>query len=197
MTPVGYYGKVATHGDFVARRLPPSFIDGWDAWLQAGLLHCQQTSGRDWLDIYCNGPVWHFALSAGLCGPDAMVGVMIPSVDRVGRYFPLTLCAVMDADGGGHDEPGALPADLFERSAAWFDTLEKLALSSLLEGFALASMDLSLIAMGLNGAPPWMPAMAGLAAFRTAGSPRMGPTVMTSAGLPPPAQFRTMFAGTD
>ena len=35
----GFYGKVATRGDFVGRRLPRTFLDPWDQWLQASLAH--------------------------------------------------------------------------------------------------------------------------------------------------------------
>ena len=34
---LGYYGKVPTNGDFVLRRLPRSFVDPWDAWLQRAM----------------------------------------------------------------------------------------------------------------------------------------------------------------
>jgi type VI secretion system protein ImpM len=45
----GFYGKVTTHGDFVTRRLPRSFIDSWDEWLQLGLQHSKQRLGNAWL----------------------------------------------------------------------------------------------------------------------------------------------------
>ena len=40
-------------------------------------------------------PIWRFALAPGVAGPLPMLGVMMPSVDRVGRQFPLTLAAPM------------------------------------------------------------------------------------------------------
>ena len=33
----GWYGKLPASGDFATRRLPPSFIEPWDAWLNAML----------------------------------------------------------------------------------------------------------------------------------------------------------------
>jgi type VI secretion system protein ImpM len=38
-------------------------------------------------------------LTAGLCGPDAALGLWLPSVDRAGRYFPLALAGlIVDAN---------------------------------------------------------------------------------------------------
>lgn len=90
---LGFYGKVATHGDFVSRRLPRSFLDPWDHWLQDCLRYSQEQLGADWLDVYLTSPVWRFALAPGVCGDGAWTGVLIPGVDRVGRYFPLTVAA--------------------------------------------------------------------------------------------------------
>ena len=30
----GYHGKLLAKGDFVTRRLPRTFVDPWDSWLQ-------------------------------------------------------------------------------------------------------------------------------------------------------------------
>jgi type VI secretion system protein ImpM len=86
----GWYGKIPSLGDFASRRLPPSFIDPWDAWLQRGLAFSREALAERWLDVYLNGPVWHFALLPGVGGSDGWIGALMPSVDRVGRHFPLT-----------------------------------------------------------------------------------------------------------
>jgi type VI secretion system protein ImpM len=88
---VGLYGKLPTHGDFLRRRAPEDFIAAWDAWLQEALAGSRAALGERWLDTYLTSPVWRFALDAGACGAASMAGVLVPSVDRVGRYFPLTL----------------------------------------------------------------------------------------------------------
>ena len=31
--PVGFYGKLPSHGDFLRRRVSDAFVDAWDAWL--------------------------------------------------------------------------------------------------------------------------------------------------------------------
>ena len=51
--------------------------------------------GDDWLPAFLESPVWRFALPRGLCGERAALGLMLPSVDRAGRYFPLTFAALV------------------------------------------------------------------------------------------------------
>ena len=88
---VGIYGKLPSHGDFLQRRVPPEFLTPWDDWLQAGIAASRSALADQWADTYLTSPVWRFALSASACGRVAVAGLMAPSVDRVGRFFPLTL----------------------------------------------------------------------------------------------------------
>ncbi|MEC4750114.1 type VI secretion system-associated protein TagF [Methylomicrobium sp. Wu6] len=128
----GFYGKLPSHGDFLFRRLPRQFIEPWDHWLQAGLTASREQLGEAWLETFLYSPIWEFALAEGQCGNDAWAGVMMPSVDRVGRYFPLTLAAKVNH----------WPlTDLFEPDCGWFDALSQLALSTLDYDFDLDSFD--------------------------------------------------------
>lgn len=88
---VGFFGKLPSHGDFVRRRVADDFVAGWDSWLQQCLAQSRETLGDAWLDTYLTSPVWRFALAPAVCGAAAVAGILVPSVDRVGRYFPLTL----------------------------------------------------------------------------------------------------------
>jgi type VI secretion system protein ImpM len=90
---VGLYGKLPSHGDFLRRRTSDAFVDVWDNWLQECIATSRSALADRWLDAYLTSPVWRFACAAGVCGGEPLVGVMVPSVDRVGRYFPLTLVA--------------------------------------------------------------------------------------------------------
>lgn len=94
----GWYGKLPVLGDFARRRLPPEFIEPWDDWLQQGLQSSRAALGEAWLAHYLSAPVWRFVLLPGVIGPGAWAGVLMPSVDRVGRYFPLTLCTSLKED---------------------------------------------------------------------------------------------------
>ena len=77
MTMMGFYGKVASRGDFIERNLTKDFQRGWDAWLSAGLQSSQGQLGESWLDAYLTSPLWRFALAPGVCGSEAMAGVLI------------------------------------------------------------------------------------------------------------------------
>lgn len=70
-----------------------------------------------------SAPIWRFSAAAGLAGPDAVLGVMMPSVDRVGRQFPLTLVTTTDRM--------AAHADLHFSAQNVFIALENIALEAL------------------------------------------------------------------
>lgn len=95
---IGFYGKLPSHGDFLRRRVSDAFVDAWDGWLRECLAASQKALGERWLDVYLTSPAWRFACAAGACGPLPVIGVVAPSVDQVGRYFPLTLVAELTAD---------------------------------------------------------------------------------------------------
>jgi type VI secretion system protein ImpM len=87
------FGKLPSHGDFLRRRASDAFVDAWDAWLRECLADSREALGERWLDVYLTSPAWRFVCAAGACGPAPVIGLMVPSVDRVGRYFPFTLVA--------------------------------------------------------------------------------------------------------
>lgn len=113
----GFAGKIPARGDFLRVGLPSSFAQPWDMWLAEGLAAAQQALGADFDDAYMEAPVWRFALAPGTAGQDAVAGVLLPSIDKVGRRFPLTAALVLP----GGDAPG-LAAD-----AAWFTAIEDAA----------------------------------------------------------------------
>ncbi|HEY7241941.1 MAG TPA: type VI secretion system-associated protein TagF [Burkholderiales bacterium] len=120
----GLYGKLPARGDFLSRRLDAEFIAGWDEWLQRAMRDSRETLGERWLECFLSAPVWRFVLPAGMLSKPGWVGLVAPSVDRVGRYFPLTLAAPL------HQESVDLPATL-ARALPWLDALEALALEAL------------------------------------------------------------------
>jgi type VI secretion system protein ImpM len=95
---VGFYGKLPSHGDFVRRRISDTFVRVWDGWLQQCVTASRTTLGDRWLDTYLTSPVWRFVCASGMFGPSPVAGVMVPSVDRVGRYFHLTVAAELPPD---------------------------------------------------------------------------------------------------
>ena len=123
----GYYGKIPHLGDFVRHNLPRSFLEHWDDWLQQVVNTTQTSLGETWLDIYLTSPVYRFVLSPGICGENGWLGVIIPSVDKVGRYFPFTICA-----------PTKHQTNPFESMTdyhPWFVRAEEIALAVLDDNF--------------------------------------------------------------
>ncbi len=119
---VGLYGKLPAHGDFIYRNLPTGFINTWDSWLQ-GFVGCSQEQlGEAWLDTYLTSPIWRFAFSEGVIDQQVWAGILLPSVDRVGRYFPFSIVTC---------SPAALnPLEVIAQTH-WFEALESLALKAL------------------------------------------------------------------
>jgi type VI secretion system ImpM family protein len=119
----GWYGKLPSLGDFASRRLPAGFVEVWDKWLQEVLSATRAAMGDAWLDCYLVAPIWRFVLLPGLASEDGWAGVLMPSVDRVGRQFPLTLTVALRS-------PAAVAYAVFE-GAGWFAELEDAALAAL------------------------------------------------------------------
>jgi type VI secretion system protein ImpM len=129
----GIYGKLPSNGDFVTRRLPATFVGSWDRWLQESIADSQEQLGERWLDTYLTSPVWRFALSSGAAGQSSWAGLLMPSVDRVGRYFPLTLACPLPADSG--------PVGIMTGAESWFESAEALLLACLEQDLELAAFD--------------------------------------------------------
>jgi type VI secretion system protein ImpM len=140
-TPAGLYGKVPEKGDFICRRLSRGFVDPWDAWLQRGIERSQEVLGQDWLPAYLQAPLWRFGLVPGICGEHGVTGVLMSSVDRIGRYFPLTLAALLPSH--------ARPARVFSNSAAWFEAAEALLLAALDQPFDFEAFDQRVFELGI------------------------------------------------
>lgn len=119
----GAFGKMPSVGDFFRFGVPAGFVTPWDDWIQQGMLVGQSTLGAEWDAHYMSAPIWRFCLSPGLAGPQKVMGVLMPSVDRVGRRFPLTLMAALQT-------PGPVQLDHFSEEAL-FARLEDVALDAL------------------------------------------------------------------
>lgn len=138
----GWFGKIACLGDFGARRLPAPFVQCCDTWLSGGLAASREQLGEAWLPTYLSAPLWRFAWAPGLAGPGWWLGVLMPSVDRVGRYFPLVA-----AQGAEHVPLGS---DALQALQAWYDHVAEAALATLQPEATPDAFDARLAA-----APPW------------------------------------------
>lgn len=138
---LGFYGKIPGNGDFVSRQLPRTFVDPWDQWLQESISSSRQQLGEKWLDRYLIGPIWRFALSSGVCGDNAWVGLVMPSVDSVGRYFPLTLAVPVN-------DTCRLLA-IADNHESWFAQAEEIALSALDKNIKLDAFNQDIIKLAV------------------------------------------------
>ncbi len=215
----GYFGKLPARGDFVARQLPRSFLEPWDKWLQTAMTASRQQLGDAWLEHYLVSPVWHFTLSAGICGESAYAGVLMPSVDRVGRYFPLTIAAPL------HQASNLLELVGNE----WFECAEQVGLAGLDEQLEPEEFDERVKALGLPGdvshlsdaavasGPAWHYPLTGstnpssiaselaghflrwrfsnFSLWWSHGSEHIAPCLLTCQGLPPAEGFAALLAG--
>lgn len=224
-TPTGFYGKLPSLGDFVTRRLPAQFVQPWDLWLREAMAASQAELTQDWLDHYLTSPIWRFVLSPGLAGQAAWAGVLMPSVDRVGRYFPLTLAHPLP--------PGTNPYRALCQPD-WFERAESVALSGLDDHFDLDAFEARVLALAsaepIDGGLPqatgsseerrgeaWQMAVASPAQLHeacpvlleralgelffayslwsTSGSERVAPSLLACQGLPDPGGFAALLAG--
>lgn len=219
---LGFYGKLPSHGDFLRRRVSGDFLGIWDTWLQGGIHHSRQQLGDSWLQAYLTSPIWRFALAPDVSGAAPCVGILMPSVDAVGRYFPLTVvCALPES---------IRLLELPVRHDAWFAELEELALGALAaeDGSRVDAFEQALLALGPRlpirttralpaplSAPLHLqltdlaeidaglrlhqqirqPGAEGLSLWWTQGSERIAPCMILQHGLPRPEGFAAFIDG--
>lgn len=183
---LGFHGKIPARGDFVRSGLPFTFTDPWDRWMEQMLTASRSALGDAWLPAWLEAPVWRFALTPGVCGPDAVIGLWMPSVDRIGRYYPLTLAAAaLDLD---------IPA-MIDRGGGFLAALERAGRDALELELAPDELAARLAAAapastGANHLPA--PPRGGL--WWTEGGPRVPAGVFASPGLPDEKIFFAMLA---
>ncbi len=119
----GLFGKLPAHGDFIYRDLPSAFINVWDEWLQGYVGSAREQLGEQWLELYLISPVWRFAFAEGVVDNNAWAGIMLPSVDRVGRYFPFSVATKLPANTN--------PTEFICTRPNWYQAMQDAALSAL------------------------------------------------------------------
>lgn len=132
----GWYGKIPYLGDFASRRLPQHFIKEWDNWLQHSITTSRTMLGSRWLDTYMMSPVWRFVLLPGVIGEDVWAGLVMPSVDKVGRHFPLTVAICLEP------LPGILTTVI--EAQDWFADIEETLLATLNTEFSVQHLETQL-----------------------------------------------------
>ena len=180
----GLFGKLPARGDFVRENLPRDFTDIWDAWWQRGLGETQNLPREEWLAAWLEAPVWRFSLPPGLCGRNGVLGLWLPSVDKAGRYSPLTIAATASGDWAPH--VSTMTAFLAAAEQAGLDALEHdLSPTELLQRI---QDDFS----AADAAAPAPDLVAGRAAWWTEGGPRVVARLETGTALPEGNRFAAL-----
>jgi type VI secretion system protein ImpM len=181
---IGFCGKLPARGDFVTAGLPRRFAEAWHDWLQPVLAASRRALGEDWLAAWLEAPIWRFALSPGTCGPDSVLGLWMPSVDSVGRHFPLTFAAVASNPD---------PVGLIREGGGFLATVEALGLEAI-AGDLTPDVLVAQLAAAASAEPsdagidPEMCLLAG-ALWWSAGSPLVPRTAFATRSLPDEAAF--------
>lgn len=184
--------------------LPPDVLAGIEKWLQAGMASSMAELGDGWREQYFVAPIWRLFLGADVLGL-SVVGAAMPSVDAVGRCFPLLLLHV--------GEPGTdlVPPFVLGRETWFADVEERLlsvlepdfdgAPSVLLEGLAepggsvpagpvLVRDGFDASALVRNAAPLASASISsGIHCLWTEGSSLVPPTFSCGLGMPDPKCF--------
>ncbi|CAO4176420.1 type VI secretion system-associated protein TagF [Methylorubrum aminovorans] len=219
----GIYGKLPAKRDFVALGTSRDFLASFEPWLQRSVAASRASLGAAWQPAFLRAPIWRFWIGREVCGA-TMLGGLMPSVDGVGRYFPLALFACAEAD----ERP---PLPEFEPQDAWMSAIEDILLSaldpntgpdaltaalnalggpparddgSLPDGVAALSPAGLTVAVAEDGAARAFASLraadllesgAGTSYWWTSGGAHIPPRALTSPGLPDPAHFAAMITG--
>jgi type VI secretion system protein ImpM len=207
----GFFGKAPARGDFLVRRMPAGFQTTWETWLSTFVLAARDGLGPDWPDGWLTAPLWHFSLGRDIVAPFGAAGVLLASVDRVGRFFPLSII--------GAAAPGSAL-----RPDDWAHAAEALALAALDDDFDPDRLDASLRDLGPPPSPAgigriggvwrlpmendwparpfdalseaaWMPPGPGQSVWWCRGSERMVPVHIRADGLPDQRLAAAMVTG--
>jgi type VI secretion system protein ImpM len=147
----GLFGKLPAKRDFVAVATSRAFLNVWEPWLQGGLSASRMRLGAGWQEVFLHAPIWRFWLGADVCAGATVAGAFMPSVDGVGRYFPLTVLAAAE-------KPNAIPPPELDPQDAWFTRAEDFLLSALEPGTSFEAVAQALDALpgpaDRIGAPP-------------------------------------------
>ena len=181
----GFFGKIPSRGDFVRAGLPTSFVEPWDMWMSGAIAASRETLGERWRVAWMEAPIWCFALAAGVCGPEAVIGLWMPSVDRAGRDYALALAAVV---------PDETPTALAASGAGFLREVEAAGLAALSDDLTPDALA-GLVAGAACAAPAGAQAAAGLAGrslWWTDGAPLVPACAFALGTLPDDADFARM-----
>jgi type VI secretion system protein ImpM len=119
----GVFGKLPQKRDFIALNLPRMVLEPFETWLQSAVAASRSELGAAWQELYLVSPIWRFWIGGEIFGVTC-AGALIPSVDKVGRFFPLAIIYCADKDAG-------IVAPPFDPLDAWYAAIEERLLTVL------------------------------------------------------------------
>lgn len=113
----GTFGKLPQKRDFIALNLPRAVLEPFENWLQSAVAASRNELGHSWQDIYLVSPIWRFWIGSDIL-TTTCAGALMPSVDSVGRFFPLAI--IYFAEPGEEIAPPP-----FDAMDVWYFTIEE------------------------------------------------------------------------
>lgn len=135
----GYYGSINSEPERIQHNVGRNFVNVWSDWTDLLIDHMDLERNLSVISKYLGGPSYRYALSKGVCGERAYIGVVIPNVDKAGKPSPFTVCAMLPMDCN--------PIAEQQRLEAWYVEAEKIihaTNSSEIRGLDLAASMLEL-----------------------------------------------------
>lgn len=119
----GVFGKLPQKRDFIALNLPRAVLEPFETWLQSAVAASRNQLGPAWQDLYLVSPIWRFWIGGDILSTPC-AGALMPSVDSVGRFFPLAVLYFA--------EPGrTIVPPPFDPMDVWYFTIEERMLAVL------------------------------------------------------------------
>lgn len=126
----GLFGKLPQKRDFISFGISGEVLSPLETWLQTAVAASRSELGRGWEELYLVAPIWRFWIGSEVLGASC-AGAIMPSVDGIGRFFPLLAIYIC--------EPGeSLPPPSYAPQEKWFSAVEARLLGVLEEGAAPA-----------------------------------------------------------
>ena len=214
---IGLFGKLPAKGDFMSKAVPASVLQPWESWLNRVAPGARHHLGEAWDGVYAAAPVWRFWVGELVWG-QAIAGAIVPSIDKVGRQFPL--CLILSEGGAAHPAPPVVGRG----NERWYAQLDDALLRARSEAFQgdvdalLAGLSLpdgatqplvedrrqAFFAYGEEGlahllsdvgAHDHQLAAASRSYWWTAGNDRVGPALLAMNDMPDAAGFAAMLVG--
>lgn len=131
---IGVYGKLPAHPDFVSEAVSSDISNELYDWAQQVIYRTSgQMSETDWLSAYLVSPIWRMCVPPNAERKHSWIGMMMPSVDAVGRYFPLFMLFEID--------PKHICVEwLFKEADPLFAIMEEVGLKALQKRLALSDV---------------------------------------------------------